>query len=645
MILQKTCKYKILTALFLMISGLLFSQNVKKDSSYVNEKLRLSKLADKYYNTNYRKAIPILHQQRVLMEKYKDTTGLIELNNRLIWLFSAQIKNIDSTEVYLEKLQKDLTNIKSQELLGSVYTRIGFAYQTKGYYRLAMKNYLRSIDVKESLSSIGSLAFSYNLVGKVYDFQEQYENSLHFHRKAIHYRKQLKTNWQVAHSYNNIAIAFRKSGELDSAMIYCEKALAIRKKSLKKQSSKFHYALALKNRGKIYTELKDYNKAITNFNEAIKFGNSPNRRHFVISVYYGLASSYLKLKNYPKVISYLKKSDSILEISPIETPQRIIGYDLLSQYYYQTGKFKKAFDVKNIQDSLQYQIKNIALLKSSEELQKMYSAEKRDKIIAELGLKNTVIKNESQKQRNQKNIITIILLVSLIGLIGLTLFFIDRNKQAKLLNQKNQIITKSLNEKNLLLKEIHHRIKNSFQIVSSLLYLQSQNIKDKQAFLAISDAQERVNSMALLHQKLYQNDTLTDISTKEYIQDLVNNIIQTHHNFNTAKIKYNIDDFLLNIETMTPIGLIINELIVNVIKHAYPEENAISKKILITFKKNIEGILLSVKDNGIGLKNKNTNTFGMKLINLLAKKLEANVEILVNKGTEVRLQIKKTTKL
>ncbi|NQY05028.1 MAG: sensor histidine kinase [Flavobacteriaceae bacterium] len=208
------------------------------------------------------------------------------------------------------------------------------------------------------------------------------------------------------------------------------------------------------------------------------------------------------------------------------------------------------------------------------------------------------------------------------------------------MKKKNDIIYKALNEKEILMKETHHRVKNSFQIVSSLLYLQSQNIENKKAARAVAEAQERVKSMILLHQKLYQNDNLMGISSKGYIENLVSDIFESYKLTEDVKVAYDIEEIMLNIDTMTPIGLIVNELVTNVIKHAFENDQA-KKEVFISFFRRNKNIQLSVKDNGVGLKEEDKNTFGMKLIHSLAKKLKADISFVSGKGTEAIVLIKK----
>lgn len=626
----------ILFVLFLLTqAGTVFLQKKINDTVYLKQKDELSKQAHKYYYKDFNKAISILHEQRQLMEKYQDTVGLINLDNKFLWLYTTTKVDIDSADVYTKKLENNLNIIKQDALLAKTYTRIGLAYQVKGYYRNAMKNYLASLEYKERIKDVGSLGFSYNLIGKVYELQNQYKNSLQFHRKAIKERKKLKTDWHLAHSYNNIGITLRKSGSLDSALYYTNKALEIRTKNLKSIISKRRYAVTLKNRGEIYVAKKEFNKAIDDFKESIAINDKYNAEYTQLQSLNGIAKACIQLKKYNDANHYFKQSKNILKNNSFKDLE--VNYlNLKAQYYFEIGEYKKAYLIEKKHDSLSQIIRGENILKNTEELQKMYSAEKRDKIIAKLNLANTISENEIKNQKLNKKVFLVILVALFIVLTGLIVFFINKYKQTKLLTQKNALITKSLNEKEVLLKEVHHRVRNNFQIVSSLLYLQSQSIHNEKASLALSEAQERIKSMALLHQKLYQNDNnLMNISAEEYIKDLVDGILQSYNKTDDIKVDYQIDDILIGIDTMISIGLIINELITNIIKHAYTDYTE-SKTIIIALKYEKDYLSLLVKDNGIGFKGEKPNSFGLKLVDILSKKLKADLSIINNEGTEVK---------
>jgi two-component sensor histidine kinase len=190
----------------------------------------------------------------------------------------------------------------------------------------------------------------------------------------------------------------------------------------------------------------------------------------------------------------------------------------------------------------------------------------------------------------------------------------------------------SLKEKEALLKEIHHRVKNNLQVVSSVLRLQSDYIKDERVLALFSDSQNRIRSMALIHEKLYQSKDLLRIDFGEYIRDLTSNLLRSYAASSQAvTLRISADDIWLNIDTAIPCGLIINELISNSLKHAFPigrEDNEIHIIIRST---DDNKYALTVSDNGIGLPVnldfRNTASFGLELVGIFTEQIEGAIEL------------------
>ena len=204
-------------------------------------------------------------------------------------------------------------------------------------------------------------------------------------------------------------------------------------------------------------------------------------------------------------------------------------------------------------------------------------------------------------------------------------------------------IKKSLQEKNALLSEIHHRVKNNMNVIIGLLNLQSRKIDDLSSIIALQSCIKRIHSMALVHEKLYQSEDFTNINMKDYIETLVRELDYSYGRREEIFTNINVGEISIHIETAIPIGLIINELMTNATKHAFPEGRKGNIKILLNqLKENVYE--LSVNDDGIGMPkdfNLNTvDTLGLKLVHLLTKQLNGKISISTEKGTAFRMQIK-----
>jgi two-component sensor histidine kinase len=196
------------------------------------------------------------------------------------------------------------------------------------------------------------------------------------------------------------------------------------------------------------------------------------------------------------------------------------------------------------------------------------------------------------------------------------------------------LIRSSLEEKEILLKEIHHRVKNNLQIISSLLDLQSRGLEDslKSVF---EDSQHRINSMALIHEELYNSGDLARIDFATYARSLANNLLGTYSPKGVL-LDVQVDALPLNLDRAIPMGLIINELVSNALKYAFPNDR--TGRISITLKTIDENsFVLNVSDDGVGIKGEinqvNPSTLGLKLVYTLAMQLKGRVELNRDNGT------------
>jgi PAS domain S-box-containing protein len=237
-----------------------------------------------------------------------------------------------------------------------------------------------------------------------------------------------------------------------------------------------------------------------------------------------------------------------------------------------------------------------------------------------------------------------------IGYVNLYGIDITERKRAE------EQIKQSLKEKEVLLKEIHHRVKNNMQIISSLLSLQSRYVKGKKALEMFQNSQARIRAMALVHEKLYRSKDLARINFVEYVQDIVRQLFRSH-GISPATISYNIrvKDVFLAINRAIPCSLIINELVSNSLKHAFPASvkttadrpDGKKGKIDIDFYLGKDNkLLLKIRDNGIGLPDnidfKNTKTLGLQLVTTLVEQLNGTIEVDIKRGTTFKIKFDKS---
>jgi len=210
--------------------------------------------------------------------------------------------------------------------------------------------------------------------------------------------------------------------------------------------------------------------------------------------------------------------------------------------------------------------------------------------------------------------------------------------------QAEEKIKQSLKEKELLLQETHHRVKNNMQVISSMLSLQSQHITDKASLEMFQESQSRIRAMALIHEKLYTSEDPSHIDIASYIHSLTHQLITTYR---TTASRVNMDiaitDIFLTITTAIPCGLIINELVTNALKHAFPHQRDGTITVSMT-PSNTDSLILTVSDTGIGFPEgidfRNTTTLGMQLVTSLVEQLEGTITLDRSEGTRFRIEFR-----
>jgi two-component sensor histidine kinase len=192
----------------------------------------------------------------------------------------------------------------------------------------------------------------------------------------------------------------------------------------------------------------------------------------------------------------------------------------------------------------------------------------------------------------------------------------------------------------LLMKELHHRVKNNLQIVSSLLSLQSFRIKDQTAIDAVKEGQHRIEAMSLIHQKLYIQDNITQVNIKEFITDIAESLMEAYgFNKNNFQMEIFVSEEFLDVDKAIPLSIIINELITNAFKYAYKTIDYPELKIYFTKKSN--KATLFVSDNGVGIDEdawKNNDGYGKELVQTFTEQLSGTLTLIVNNGTAFQIE-------
>jgi two-component sensor histidine kinase len=249
--------------------------------------------------------------------------------------------------------------------------------------------------------------------------------------------------------------------------------------------------------------------------------------------------------------------------------------------------------------------------------------------------KEVVLANQaSQLKVRRIQLIAAVLFVLLMAFLA-ALMIKSRNR----IQQKNERIS-------TLMRELHHRVKNNLQVISSLLGLQSMRLEDAVAQKAVNEGKERIRAMSLIHQKLYQQEEVSSVHVKDYVENLVSELTQSYGFADRATVELSLPDVLLDADTTLPLGLIINELVSNAFKYAFNDPNVNPILTLTLIQDAGNHYLLTISDNGPGLPTdfdfSKASSFGLKLVNLLIKQLKGNINLDSSSGAfyEISFHIK-----
>ena len=494
---------------------------------------------------------------------------------------------------------------------------------------LSFQATFKALRIYESLGMHIRQAASYTQLANNYMSNENFAQAITFLKKAKTIYAFSDQEENLVFTMLNLGEMFRLSGQLDSAEVSFKKVLS--KNLLLKNPVAQGYSLG--NLGMVYAKQDKLIEAKHNLNAAITL-MEPLGDPYSTSVYLAeLGQVLIKEGNHADAEQKMLKAMKMAKEAGLKEQVRDFGAQL-SQYYESQGSLGKALAYQKLFQVYQDSLINKANIQKIERIKAGYEIDKRE---SEIELLNTI--NASQKN--------LVLLLSVGVIITLCFaYLLQRGKRRirktnEKLSQQKETIAKREQEKALLLKELNHRTKNNLQIISSLLNLQSFELKGHPAHEAIIAGKNRVEALSLVHRKLYQEGLETRIMIKEYIEDLV---LGLFHGYDAKfEPQFHIEDTSIDVDTAVPLALTLNEIVVNSLKYAYV--GIVNPKLVVSAQKKQDWIHLDIMDNGIGfddLEKKNQNSFGLKLITTLTKQMDGSLERIESHGTHWRLGLRTT---
>ena len=512
-------------------------------------------------------------------------------------------------------------------------------------------------------------------MGNVHYFKGEHERSLQLGIKAKDVFKNLRRTRELAIAHLHVGNIFYVLQDLDNSEYYYEEAYQL----FNKVEDSIGMARTLLNHGLIYIKTKEPQKSLNLYKRAAPVVLGKGQASDISQLYSFMAEAFLGLKKVDSARKYTSISMKIDE--EIKSTFGLSQNNLLWSYiYFDEGKMDSSLVFANkalsLIEGLQIKLREKQvyeqLYKIYEQKQDYYNAfehlkkymeiavgmaeddvSTRKRALSErakleaatyelrlLNQKKDLVVSENQLQRRYLAGISLIALFAIV----LVVLLLRSNKKNKLLNESLQLkqekIKDDLRVKESLLKEIHHRVKNNLQIISSMLSIQDLYYKDEQFAEIISECKNRINSMSMIHETLYKSEDLYEEYFSDYVRKLVQQILKTYCiDEKQIELKMDLEDFYLNLDDSVPAGLLINEIVSNSMKHAFTHSE--KGEIAITLRKTGNVVSLGISDDGKGMDEKvaleHADTFGLMLIGLLASQLGADIQMTSEQGLSYRI--------
>ncbi len=598
-----------------------------------------SKTQEDTLKTSASEIVPIAEDTLRQYENFKKTIQLSKKNKEFKTLGEAYIglaqwhedhTVLDSSIVYLKKAISVYEKQEMTKELAETYLLLVTNYSGTAEYDKGSETVFKALTLYEKLGDQQGVAQCYTKICDLLYYSDSYAEGAEYCKKAIAIQEKNGYEEDLALSYRRLAENQLFLGDLDESLASMNTAI----NTYKKIGETGPPLLACYNgRGNIYKYMERYDEAIADYNRCYDGAEKIGFTRYMMPPTANIGHVYLLQGKYAEALPYNLRAIEIMK--RIGNSKNLWeNYMHVSNIYSQLGDYKNALEYHELYEQGHSEYLNTIIARKDSELQVKYETAQKDLEILDKEAKIA-------QQRKTQNLY--IALAGLLAIILFGMFFTLKNirKKRKALAILNIELDAKNKQNELLLKEIHHRVKNNLEMVKSLIALQSAKLEDGASKEAMLASQNRVQSMGIIHQKLYQGENLGSIEMKDYFINLGEGVLDTFNADEKVKIECAMDNLNLDVDTAVPIGLIVNELLTNALKYAFPEGE--KGKINISLKQENEGLFLKVSDNGIGKtegsKPKGTG-FGTQLIQLLTQQLDGTITEEHNNGTTVFFNFK-----
>ena len=598
---------------YLSLSVQIYAQTINLDSMVLaiekmpqdTATLRLMvRTGDKISNEDLKKGLYFYQKAYKLAQKLENEFWIPRIEGHL-GSNMANLGKADSALIYFHAAQKIYEKQGNNIQLCKIFGKIRWVYDYLGEYDKALEYAFKALKIAEASKDEKNIGICLSDIAWVLSSQDKQEEAIIYAEKAYNIQKEIQDWKEFVISAQALSDFWLRLSNYSKSLDYIEEAIKIQK-TLEDEN---YLAFLLNTRGNVLKYQKKYPEAIADYQYALAFARKKGAAPLEIACISNIGHIYNLMHQYQKALPYHLESYRRIDEKK-EANLQIENFRLLSEAYAGVKKYDSAYYFHQLYKTVADSLLGLDNQTRMDELRVKYETEKKEEQISE--------------QNRNLWILGIGLGCAILG--GAGLFFLIRQ-----LRKRNKEKDNLLKEKEFLIKEVHHRVKNNLQVLSSLLYLQSRHIKDEAALDAVREGQNRVEAMGLIHQKLYMGNALATVEMKDYLQNLGEMLLDAFGiEDDSVVIDYQVDTMQLDVDTAIPLGLIINELITNSLKYAFPK-NETGKIMVALWKNEVGNLCLKVADNGKGIiQTENTSkstSFGSNLIKVLSQKLKAKPEI------------------
>ncbi|GAB3926405.1 histidine kinase dimerization/phosphoacceptor domain -containing protein [Larkinella terrae] len=509
-------------------------------------------------------------------------------------------------------------------LLCTIYNHLGITYHLSKDSKAATNCFKSALRIAQQYHDIPTIQL---LTGNLTSTSSDYAQNIRLLKSLERHSSPLDKELQFM-IYTRLVGNYSKLRQFNWAQFYCDRFEKLRQEL--GNHDKLGYVTLYLNVIFFYIDTHQYRKAHSLLDDLIESSKTNHYTSFHIALYQAWFKLDSAQRDYPSAIAHYQRYSFLKDSVLTETKNQDIA------------RFQVEFETSQKEQQLLLKEKNIQLLTNRNQVQQA-----------------TLERNALQRNSTIGGAVLLLLLLGLTYNRYRLKQRTNRQLEAKqfLIDQKNQVLQQVVEEKeNLLeekeelleerewmLREIHHRVKNNLQVISSMLHSQVEFLHDPVALATLRESQNRVQVMALIHQKLYQTDNLAQIGMRDYIHQIVEYLIESFDRQKTVRTVCEIADVNFDVSLATPLGLIINEALTNSLKYAFPQNRHGTVWVILAALEN-QTYRLTLRDDGIGLPADFdvacSNTLGLTMIRGLSRQIEADLSIKQLGGVEVNLILK-----